>query len=65
MERPDNDPARKERNPEERRDWETLQDNGQGDVTQRLRIDGGWLYRTVTSGNPGLVFVSAKHIDQP
>jgi hypothetical protein len=49
------DPDRE--SPEERRDWETIQDNGAGDVTQRLKIVGGWLYRTVTSGNPAIVFV--------
>jgi hypothetical protein len=47
-----------EYNPNEtRRDWETLQKDPDS-ITQRLRIQGGWLYRTVMStGSSSLVFV--------
>ena len=48
------------------RDWETLQVN-EGDRTERLRVAGGWLYRTVIAGQtcPGvsLVFVPAGEAD--
>lgn len=58
--RPENelpDRERPDRNPEERRDWETIQEN-ENDLTQRLRIKGGWLYRTGTrAGVLALVFV--------
>jgi hypothetical protein len=46
-----------EYNPNETaRDWETLQQN-EGDITQRLRIAGGWLYRTVIDASVSVVFV--------
>lgn len=42
---------------EELRDWEVVQKNG-ADQTQRLKIVGGWLYRTVaSSGQVAMVFV--------
>jgi len=47
-------------NPEETsRDWETLQQDTDS-KTQRLRIKGGWLYRTVTTASQhvALAFVS-------
>lgn len=48
LDRPENDPPRPERaKPEELRDWETLQSNDPNDLTQRLRVAGGWLYRTI------------------
>jgi hypothetical protein len=59
MDRPENDLPRRERdfNPEERRDWETIQVN-ETDTTQRLMILGGWLYRTASSnGSVAMVFV--------
>ena len=47
-----------EYNPNEtNRDWETLQKNDEADQTQRLRIQGGWLYRTITQQGTALVFV--------
>jgi len=47
-----------EYNPNEtNRDWETLQQNAETDKTQRLRIQGGWLYRTTTQNSTALVFV--------
>jgi hypothetical protein len=56
--RPENDLPRRERTPvEELRDWETLQDNGPQDQTQRLTIVGGRLYRTTYNGAVALVFV--------
>ena len=33
-------------NPETRRDWEVIQEDADS-MTARLRIVGGWLYRTV------------------
>jgi len=50
-----------ELNPDESiRDWETIQQNADGDRTERLRVVGGWLYRTVLpSGACALVFVPA------
>lgn len=62
MPRTENDLPRRERpdhNPEERRDWETMQDNDPTDQTQRLRIAGGWLYRTVAHGGVAMIFVPA------
>ena len=45
-------------NPEETaRDWETLQQDTDS-KTQRLRIKGGWLYRTTVGTAVALVFVS-------
>jgi hypothetical protein len=42
---------------ETRRDWDVVQENA-ADVTERLRVPGGWLYRTVTkSGAAALCFV--------
>lgn len=44
--------------PEEtRRDWEVVQEN-ESDITERLRIVHGWLYRTKTKTNlVAMVFV--------
>lgn len=54
------DRERGERNPEERRDWEPMQVN-EGDKTERLRIAGGWLYRTITDQmQVAMVFVPAS-----
>jgi len=51
-----------ELNPDESiRDWETVQHNSDGDRTERLRVVGGWLYRTfVSSGAVALVFVPSQ-----
>jgi hypothetical protein len=58
--RPENDLPRPERaKVEELRDWETLQQN-ENDLTQRLKIVGGWLYRTVVGGAVALVFVPGE-----
>jgi hypothetical protein len=70
MERTERRPDRPETPPEAestdtRRDWEPIQENGPSDRTERMRIKGGWLYRTVvyaddTSRMPAvaMVFVS-------
>lgn len=39
------------------RDWETLQSNSDADKTQRLRIQGGWLYRVVYGAIQSVVYV--------
>lgn len=58
MDKPENDLPRRERTPvEELRDWEPIQVN-ETDKTERLKILGGWLYRTITSSGVALVFVS-------
>lgn len=42
------------------RDWDLVQENPD-DVTEKLKIPGGWLYRTrFKSGAVALVFVPAK-----
>ena len=47
---PQHDPARDDPKPDEsRRDWEDVQTNA-ADKTERLKIHGGWLYRTVFNG---------------
>jgi len=57
LDKPDNDPPRPERaSLEELRDWETLQQN-ESDSTQRLKVAGGWLYRTVLAYAVAMVFV--------
>ncbi len=57
LDRPDNDPPRPERaKPEEVRDWEPLQVN-ETDSTERLKVGGGWLYRTVLAYAVAMVFV--------
>jgi hypothetical protein len=65
LDRPDNDPPRPERaKPEELRDWETIQQNDR-DQTQRLRIVGGWLYRSASiSGTVAMVFVPGDDDDE-
>jgi hypothetical protein len=40
-----------------RRDWEVIQENGPSDKLERLRIKGGWLYRSYTTGGVAMVFV--------
>lgn len=53
-----NGPASTSDSEETRRDWEVVQQNvGDEDVTERLRIQRGWLYRTTIRGNVALVFV--------
>jgi hypothetical protein len=43
--------------PEDLRDWETLQQNGP-EKTERLMVMNGWLYRTTTAtGHVAMVFV--------
>jgi hypothetical protein len=52
-------PARDQPKPDEtRRDWEDVQTNA-NDKTERLKVVGGWLYRSGTSGGTavGLCFV--------
>lgn len=44
---------------ETRRDWEAIQENGPEDKTERLRIQGGWLYRSIKVEGIALVFVPA------
>jgi hypothetical protein len=39
------------------RDWETLQSNSDVDKTQRMRIQGGWLYRVMYGAIMSVVFV--------
>ena len=59
MAKADNDLPDRERtgiNPEDRRDWETIQHN-ENDSTERLAIVGGFLYRTTTEAGVALVFV--------
>jgi len=57
LDKPDNDPPRPERaKPEELRDWETIQENA-NEVTERLKIAGGFLYRTVCVTWVAMVFV--------
>ena len=46
-------------NPETLRDWEPIQIN-EDDKTERLRIQGGWLYRCVSSYGVALVFVPSS-----
>jgi len=58
LDRPDNDPPRPERaKPEELRDWETVQVNNETDATERLKVVGGFLYRTIVGSAVALVFV--------
>ena len=45
---------------ESMRDWETIQNNGDTDRTERLRVVGGYLYRTVCAEGVALVFVPAE-----
>lgn len=45
--------------PETVRDWEPLQQNVD-DRTERLRISGGWLYRTVFQNSVAMVFVKGE-----
>jgi hypothetical protein len=46
---------------ETRKDWDRVQEN-QTDVTERLRVKGGYLYRVITKANGGvaLVFVAGE-----
>ena len=49
-------PDRERADPADRRDWETLQQN-ESDSTDRLKIAGGWLYRTTTPVGTAMVFI--------
>ena len=53
------DRERPDRDPEQRRDWETLQEN-ETDHTDRLMIASGWLYRTTSSAGVAMVFVPGE-----
>jgi hypothetical protein len=60
---PQHDPVRDQPKPEEsRRDWENVQTNAY-DKTERLRIVGGWLYRTGSADGSAMacVFVPESH----
>ena len=51
--------------PETRRDWEVVQENVGESKTERLRVLGGWLFRTTIEREVGpvavaMVFVPAK-----
>jgi len=50
------DRERPDRNPEQRRDWEVVQQN-ENDTTERLMVRTGWLYRTTTETGVALVYV--------
>ena len=57
LDRPENELPRPERaKPEELRDWEPMQVN-ETDSTERLKVAGGFLYRTVTGTAVAMVFV--------
>jgi len=57
LDKPENDPPRPERaSLEELRDWEQVQVN-ETDSTQRLKVAGGFLYRTNAAGAVAMVFV--------
>jgi hypothetical protein len=57
LDRPDNDPPRPDRaSPEELRDWEQVQVN-ETDSTERLKVAGGFLYRSIAGGSVAMVFV--------
>ena len=57
LDRPDNDPPRPDRaSPEELRDWEQVQVN-ETDSMERLKVAGGFLYRTIVGSAVALVFV--------
>jgi hypothetical protein len=45
---------------ETRRDWEEVQNNGDSDKTERLRVLSGWLYRSIVEGNVALVFIPGR-----
>lgn len=47
---------RAEKTEETKRDWEKVQVN-QTDVTERLKIPAGWLYRSTTGAGVAMVFV--------
>jgi hypothetical protein len=63
----DNDLPRPERTPvDELRDWETVQTNPGENTTERLRVAGGFLYRTTTeSGAVALAFVPMSLLGPP
>lgn len=44
---------------ETRRDWDEVQRN-QNDVTERLRVKGGHLYRSTTGAGVAMVFVPGE-----
>jgi hypothetical protein len=48
---------------ETRRDWEVLQEDSGQSKTERLRIAGGWLYRTTTPAGVAMVHVTAPEPD--
>jgi len=57
LDKPENDPPRPERaSLEELRDWEQVQVN-ETDSTQRLKVAGGFLYRTIVGSAVALVFM--------
>jgi len=62
--RPNTDLPDRERpdraDPEELRDWDTVQRN-ETDETQRLAVVGGWVYRTMTAEGVAMCFVPAAH----
>lgn len=44
-----------------RRDWTLVQENEGEDRTERLRVQGGWLYRVTTAGGSvALTFVPGE-----
>ena len=46
---------------ETRRDWEVIQQNGSTDITEQLKIKGGYLYRTTVNGkSSNVVFVPGE-----
>jgi hypothetical protein len=62
LERPENDPPRPERAKlEELRDWEVVQQN-EDDVTERLLVAGGYLYRTIVGSSVALVYVPIESV---
>jgi hypothetical protein len=61
--RPDETPPEAD-STETRRDWEPIQENGPSDRTERIRIQGGWLYRTVLHGaQAALAFVPRTAVE--
>ena len=64
--RPDNSLPRRERDSgdETRRDWEPFQTNTDDDRTERLRVAGGWLIRTLVAG-VGVAMVYVESLGGP
>lgn len=43
-------------------EWETVNFNGDGEITDRMKVDNGYIYRTTNSPHGGMIAIAMVHV---